>query len=482
MAARRGGNTEEWGCGAGVPRRRPQSVSLAAGLALALLVGLVAPLGVSGGAAAQEPTLEVPGGDPLAGQPTEGAPTDDPAANPEEPDEPEVPPIERVRPAIRELVKELDAAAGGAAALEEERVALLALAAERRAAATEQAGPREVAAERLRRATLSVERAQARRDETAAQAERLTTQAQQVAMGLYLEGKPIIIEGLLPGRNPLSAVVAHETVRAGVRAATDAYRVVADRLVLLEASLARRVGAFERAQLALAEVDTVIAALETEAAAAEAEAAAIAERIPVSSLAALATQERIVGLLRLAGSPAHQAVDPALSIIGPAALGAEQVASWLTTPAGGGLSPERAAELAAAYLEEGAAVGVRGDVAVAQAVLETGGFRFTGSNNFAGIGHCDSCPRGFAYPTLREGVRAQVQLLRAYADGDIDPATLPGGPVSGLSLGTLSVRGCCVSWWGLTGVWATALHYGGSILRIYESMLAHASATPAVPR
>ena len=136
----------------------------------------------------------------------------------------------------------------------------------------------------------------------------------------------------------------------------------------------------------------------------------------------------------------------------------------------------RVAELASLFVAEGEAVGVRGDVAFIQAVLETGGFRFTGTNNFAGIGHCDSCDRVFAFPSARDGVRAQVQMLRAYADGDVRAVDLPGGPVPGVDVERLGVRGCCVSWWGLTGVWATALHYGGSILALYESALAHAAA------
>lgn len=414
----------------------------------------------------------------------EGAPPNDaaPGQPGDEPgEEPEPALLEALRPLIRGAVDELDTVAAAAAALAADRQGLETLAAARRAAVAEVGGTRRaVALERLRRAEVSVERARARRDATAAQAERLTTQAQRVAMGLYLEGEPILAEGLLPGRNPLSAVVAHETARAGVKAATDAYRTVQSRLDLLQSSLARRVDGLGRAEAVLADIDAEVAALEAEAAQADIAIAEIDRWTPLINLAALDAQNRVVGLLELGGSPAHRAAEPTLSILGPSRLSAGQLAAWLASPAGGGVEAERAAELAVAYIEEGAALGVRGDVAVAQAVLETAGFRFTGSNNFAGIGHCDSCPRGFAYPTMREGVRAQVQLLRAYADPDLDPATLPGGPVAGLSLGSLSVKGCCESWWGLTGVWATALHYGGSILRLYESAVAHAasSATP----
>ena len=467
MARRSGGSA--WQRGApSVAGRTALLASLVSSVTFAVVAALLATTVVLVGHAppvsAEEPPPAPPPAEALAEEPAGEAPPS---------------PLETLRPAIRGAVDELDTAAAQLAELTAERSRLVATAAERRATVAELRDTRRAgAAERLRRAKLSVERAQQRRDEVAAQAERLTTQAQRVAMSLYLEGKPILAEGLLPGRNPLAAVVAHETVRAGVKAATDAYRTVQSRLALLEQSLDRRLDGLRRAEVTLADIDAEVGSLETEALAADLAVAEIDDRLPLLSLAAAGAQDRVVGLLQLGGSPAHRAADPTLSILGPSRLTADQLASWLTTPAGGGLEPARASELATAYIEEGAAVGVRGDVAVAQAVLETGGFRFTGSNNFAGIGHCDSCPRGFAYPTLREGVRAQVQLLRAYADPDLDPATLPGGPVAGLGLGGLSVAGCCESWWGLTGVWATALHYGGSILRLYESAVAHAASLP----
>lgn len=72
------------------------------------------------------------------------------------------------------------------------------------------------------------------------------------------------------------------------------------------------------------------------------------------------------------------------------------------------------------YLEEGAAEGVRGDVAFCQALLETGFFRFGGDvrpeqNNYAGIGAIGSGAAGASFPDARTGVRAQIQHLQAYA-------------------------------------------------------------------
>ena len=60
--------------------------------------------------------------------------------------------------------------------------------------------------------------------------------------------------------------------------------------------------------------------------------------------------------------------------------------------------------LAQMYIEEGQKVGVRGDVAFAQSIVETGYFGFRNSmvdpenNNFAGIGACDTCKQRLLVP------------------------------------------------------------------------------------
>ena len=79
-------------------------------------------------------------------------------------------------------------------------------------------------------------------------------------------------------------------------------------------------------------------------------------------------------------------------------------------------------ELAQLFIEEGRAEGVRGDVAFAQSLKETGFFKYGGivlpsQNNYAGIGALNGNAQGQAasFPTPRIGVRAQVQHLKAYA-------------------------------------------------------------------
>ena len=75
------------------------------------------------------------------------------------------------------------------------------------------------------------------------------------------------------------------------------------------------------------------------------------------------------------------------------------------------------------FVDEGNRYLVRGDIAFAQSIVETGWFNFPDygivkpqNNNFAGIGACDSCGNGFQFGSALSGVRAQIQLLRNYAD------------------------------------------------------------------
>lgn len=79
-------------------------------------------------------------------------------------------------------------------------------------------------------------------------------------------------------------------------------------------------------------------------------------------------------------------------------------------------------ELAEMFLEEGLAEGVRGDVAWAQAIQETGYFKYgrivtPDMNNYSGIGALYEDRPGFGarFDSPRLGVRAQVQHLKAYA-------------------------------------------------------------------
>jgi hypothetical protein len=174
----------------------------------------------------------------------------------------------------------------------------------------------------------------------------------------------------------------------------------------------------------------------------------------------------------------QQAATTAASpIMGPSRLTAADLAAFVRVNGGTPNITVPLEELAQAYIDEGQKVGVRGDVAFAQSIVETGFFGFRNSmveptdNNFAGIGACDSCTRGFSFPTAQLGVRAQMQLLRVYVDRRVSADSLPD-PL--LLPGTLRLgfRGRVQSWWDLTGRWATAPDYGNVVYDVYNRIVA----------
>ncbi|HEY1118593.1 MAG TPA: glucosaminidase domain-containing protein, partial [Acidimicrobiales bacterium] len=128
-----------------------------------------------------------------------------------------------------------------------------------------------------------------------------------------------------------------------------------------------------------------------------------------------------------------------------------------------------------AYLRVGAEEGVTGDIAFAQAILETGGFTSGHAQgfNFAGIGAYDHCAPtcGFRFPDLDSGVRAHIHLLRAYADPGLTSAELASPPNALVAPERVGVRGCCPRWTALTGVWATDPNYDRKVLGIYRLMV-----------
>ena len=84
--------------------------------------------------------------------------------------------------------------------------------------------------------------------------------------------------------------------------------------------------------------------------------------------------------------------------------------------------PKSVLDMASLYLSEGAAEGIRREVAFAQSCLETGNFGFAGSavtldqNNFCGMGVTANGMKGNSFDTPQLGIRAQIQHLKAYAN------------------------------------------------------------------
>lgn len=239
----------------------------------------------------------------------------------------------------------------------------------------------------------------------------------------------------------------------------DAARLSGDRATLVRATRLRD----DRAAVLGADTDAVGRA----AGAAAADQAALAAA--QASLAA--------GLAAVAG-PAGVPDDGTPSIMGASALDAAQLAAWYRGRGGVDLTSAPIEQLAAWYLAEGAAQGVRGDVAFAQAMVETGGFTSPDAvqlNNYAGIGHCDSCAAGLAFPSPELGVRGQIQLLASFASPTLTSATLAEPLVlAALAPQDQPDKGCCRTWQELTGTWATDPIYGRTVMAMYRSILTSA--------
>jgi hypothetical protein len=106
-------------------------------------------------------------------------------------------------------------------------------------------------------------------------------------------------------------------------------------------------------------------------------------------------------------------------ICGSAEATADQIADYMLR-----INPNTASfasEIAKLYIEEGNTEGIRGDIAAAQSMIETGNFTFTGSavkleqNNFCGMGVTGAGVSGNSFSSRQEGIRAQIQHLKAYA-------------------------------------------------------------------
>jgi hypothetical protein len=181
----------------------------------------------------------------------------------------------------------------------------------------------------------------------------------------------------------------------------------------------------------------------------------------------------LVQALAVAGAEPARAETP---VLGESALTAEQIVDWYEGVGIRSKSPTDVRRLAEIFLDEGAAHGVRGDIAFAQSMLETGYLRFGGQvrpsdHNFSGLGACDRCARGLAFPSPTLGVRAQIQHLLVYADPAADAAALPR-PLADIRFGLVRPPGRAPTWERMgNGNWATDPLYSGKVLSIWRSML-----------
>ena len=140
-------------------------------------------------------------------------------------------------------------------------------------------------------------------------------------------------------------------------------------------------------------------------------------------------------------------------------------------------------EMAKAYYDTGNRWGIRGDIAVCQAAIETGWFRYEGGtavtpddHNYCGLGVTTKGQKGCQFSTMQQGIDAHLQHLWSYAT----TAPLPSGWTKvDPRFGYNSKHSPYFENFG-NGVWAMAAGYGTNIMKLYNEMAAFTVEPPSI--
>ncbi|MEG1726551.1 MAG: glucosaminidase domain-containing protein [Acidaminococcaceae bacterium] len=133
------------------------------------------------------------------------------------------------------------------------------------------------------------------------------------------------------------------------------------------------------------------------------------------------------------------------------------------------------------YYEESTKEGLRADLVLSQALLETGFFTFNGTvkpeqNNFCGLGTTSAIVKGASFKTPQLGVRAHVQHLLAYTAERL-PKSKIVDPRYDLVHRMRKNAGFYTKWYDLNGKWAMSPEYSEKIFDVRSKMLGLTSAT-----
>lgn len=111
------------------------------------------------------------------------------------------------------------------------------------------------------------------------------------------------------------------------------------------------------------------------------------------------------------------------------------------------------------YYEEAGREGIRPDIALCQALKETGFFAYGGDvspkqNNFCGLGATGNREPGASFATPQLGVRAHIQHLMAYATQERPHSVIVDPRYNHVVRNRPDIHGRITKWTGLNGVWA----------------------------
>jgi hypothetical protein len=167
-------------------------------------------------------------------------------------------------------------------------------------------------------------------------------------------------------------------------------------------------------------------------------------------------------------------------VMGQSSLGWDHMAAffWARQPPGSPCLTVSVEDLAGYFVWEGNVENVRGDIAFAQALIETGWFRYGGQTQ---CGDNDYGGMSGSFPDAQTGVRAQIQHLRAYADPSATSCTQPPlqMPCADPTFNFVSPKGKAPNWNDMgNGNWAQAPNYARDVLSVYNDMRTYSGLPP----
>ena len=171
----------------------------------------------------------------------------------------------------------------------------------------------------------------------------------------------------------------------------------------------------------------------------------------------------------------EEAAPETVTIFGSAEATPEQMAAYITRRNPAPKLNCTVPQIVRYYYEEAGREGIRPDIALCQALKETGFFAYGGDvvpaqNNFCGLGTTGGGVRGASFETPQLGVRAHIQHLLAYASSTPPHVTVVDPRYDLIVHDRPDIHGSVTTWTGLNGIWAVpGKTYGQDILRLWAA-------------